>query len=591
VGDTVTQVLEAAARQHAQRPALRFKQDGAWQTLTWSEYLREVRRTARGFMSLGLRPGQGVVIMGFNRAQWFLADLGAIAAGGLPAGIYQTSTPDQCRYVCQHAQAAVAVVEDARYLELFLSLRSSLPDLRAIVLMNGQSDQPGVMAWDDLLRAGDAVPEAELDARTAAQQDGDCATLIYTSGTTGTPKGVMLSHRNLVWTARQIVTHLQVTHDDLMVSYLPLSHVAEQVLSMHSPMAAGALVTLAESFEALADNLREVRPTFFFGVPRVWEKMQAAMQAAGAQASPLRRRIAAWARRQGLAGGRAEQEGRRPPVLHGLARRLVFDTVRARLGLDRARVCAVSAAPIGVATLEYFLSLGIPILEVYGMSECTGPATMSLPGAYRTGTAGRAIPGTDLRLAADGEILIRGPHVFLGYFRDEAATRETLDDEGWLHSGDVGETDAQGYLRVTDRKKELLITSGGKNVAPQPIETRLRQIPGIGHAVAVGERRHYVAALLTLDSTRVPTVAAQAGSPARDSSAAVACPLFRAYLQRQVEVVNGTLARYESVRRFEVLPEEFTVDGGELTPTLKLKRRVVYQKYADVIERLYEEAG
>jgi long-subunit acyl-CoA synthetase (AMP-forming) len=363
--------------------------------------------------------------------------------------------------------------------------------------------------------------------------------------------------------------------------------VAEQVLSLHASMAAGAEVAFAESLEALPLNLREVRPSFFFGVPRVWEKMQAAMQAAGAQSSPLRRKLAAWARRQGLAGGYAGQRGRRPPLLYGLARRLVFSKVREKLGLDRARLCAVSAAPIGVPTLEFFLSLGVPVLEVYGMSECTGPATSSLPGAYHTGRAGRALPGTELRLAPDGEILMRGPHVCLGYFKDPQATRETIDAEGWLHSGDVGEIDAEGYLRVTDRKKELLITSGGKNVAPQPIETRLRAIPGVGHAVALGDRRNYITALLTLDSVRLPDVAARAGSSARDLGAAACCPHLRAFLEAEVEAVNRSLARYETVRRFEVLAQEFTIDGGELTATLKLRRRVVYQKYADAIERLY----
>jgi long-subunit acyl-CoA synthetase (AMP-forming) len=322
-------------------------------------------------------------------------------------------------------------------------------------------------------------------------------------------------------------------------------------------------------------------------VPRVWEKMQAAMQAAGAQAGPLRRRLVRWARRQGLAAGRAAQEGRRPPLLHGLARRLVFAAVRRRLGFDRARLCGVSAAPVGVPTLEFFLSLGLPVMEVYGMSECTGPATISLPAAFRLGYAGRALPGTEVRLAGDGEILVRGPHVFLGYFKDEAATRETLDGEGWLHTGDVGEIDAEGYLRVTDRKKELLITSTGKKVAPQPIETRLRAIPGIGHAVAVGERRSYVAALLTLDRQRLAEATAEAGSAARDVAEALVCPRLRAFLEGRVEEVNRSLARYESVRRFELLPEEFTVDGGELTPTLKLKRRVVYEKYAQAIERLF----
>jgi long-subunit acyl-CoA synthetase (AMP-forming) len=584
---TIPEVLERTARAHAEAPALRFKQGGAWRTVSWRAYHQQVRRTARGFMALGLQPGQGVAIMGYNRPEWFLSDLGAIAAGGVPAGIYQTSTAEQCRHVADHAEAAVVVVEDARYLELFRPLRAQLPRLRAIVLMEGEAGEEGVVSWARLQEMGGAVPDAELDGRISAQRADDCATLIYTSGTTGAPKAVMLNHRNLAWTAAEVVAQVGVRPGDVVLSYLPLSHVAEQLLTLHAAMAAGSTCAFAESMDAVPQNLREIRPDFFFGVPRVWEKMQAAIQAAGAQASPLRRRIAGWARRQGLRAGYAEQRGERPPLLLPLARRLVFDKVRARLGLDRARLCAVSAAPIGVGTLEFFLALGIPVFEVYGMSECTGPTTVSLPGAYRTGSAGKALPGTELAVAGDGEILIRGPHVFLGYYKDPGATRQVIDEDGWLHSGDVGELDPDGYLRVTDRMKELLITSGGKNVAPQPIETRLRSIPGIGYAVALGDRRNYVTALLTLDAVRLPEVAARAGSTARDLAEASCCPRLREFLQAQVEVVNRSLARYETVRRFEVLPQEFTVEGGELTATLKLRRRIVYQKYADAIERLY----
>ena len=266
----------------------------------------------------------------------------------------------------------------------------------------------------------------------------------------------------------------------------------------------------------------------------------------------------------------------------------MFDKVRARLGLDRAHLCGTSAAPIARETLEYFLSLGIPVLEVYGMSECTGPATASVPARYRTGKAGVAIPGSEIRIADDGEILIRGPHVFLGYFKDAAATAEALDADGWLHSGDIGTLDPDGFLQVTDRKKELIITSGGKNIAPQVLETRLKQIPGVGHAVALGDRRHFVAALLTLDPARLAAAATAAGSPARVAQEAARCPLFRAFVEREIERVNTSLARYEMVRRFAILPREFSIDGGELTPTLKLKRRVVAEKYAAEIERLYD---
>ena len=298
-----------------------------------------------------------------------------------------------------------------------------------------------------------------------------------------------------------------------------------------------------------------MRPHLFLGVPRVWEKIQAGMQAAGAQASPLRRRIAAWAKGVGLAGGYADQEGRPRPWNYGLADHLVFSKVRQRLGFDEIRMLVVSAAPIAKETLDYFQSLGLPIMEVYGMSECTGPTTMSLPKRYRLGRAGYALPGTELEVAEDGEILIRGPHVFKGYYKNEDATRESLDAEGWIHSGDVGEIDADGFLRVTDRKKELLITSGGKNIAPQHLEGKLKQIAAVSQAVAIGDRRPYVVALLTLDPLRVAAEAEKAGSPARTPEDAARCPVFKAYVEKQVEEINKGLARYESIKKVALLAE------------------------------------
>ena len=586
---TVGELFARTATAHAARPALRWKEAGAWRTATWGEYRDRARRTARALIALGVEPGRGVAIMGFNRPEWFLADLGAIHAGAVPTGIYTTSTAEQVRYIAEHCEAAVVVVEDARYLELFAALRPSLPRLRAIVAMEGVASEGDVYSWDDFERLGDGGAESELEARLAAQRPEDPATLIYTSGTTGAPKAVMISHRNITWLGAATVEAFGLVPEDRFLSYLPLSHIAEQCVSVYMPMVSGGCTAFAESLEKLPENLREVRPTVFFGVPRVWEKIQAKMQAAGAEAPWLRRQIVAWARSKGLAGGYAAQQGRPLPPFHAFAKKLVFDKVRERLGLDQARACLTSAAPISLGTLEFFLSLGIPILEVYGMSECTGPATFSLPGRFRTGRAGFAIPGTEVRIAEDGEVSMRGPHVFLGYYKDEAATRETRDAEGWLHSGDIGELDADGFLRITDRKKELLITSGGKNVAPAPIEARLKTIPGVAQAVLVGDRRPYCAALLALDAERVAEVAARAGSPARDVAAAREDGAFRAYLEAEIEKLNATLARYETVRRFALLPGELTIDSGELTPTMKLKRRVVHERHAAAIEELYRE--
>jgi long-subunit acyl-CoA synthetase (AMP-forming) len=584
--DTVLEIFEATAHAQADRPAMARKRGGTWERTTWRGYRDAVRQAARALVATGVKPGQGVVILAFNRPEWYVANLAAIAVGARPAGIYTNSTPEQCRYVTEHAEAAVAFVENRDALERLQGAGGRPSGLAAVVLMDG-APEPGVLAWNDFLARGDASHDAEVERRTAAAKSDDVATLIYTSGTTGTPKGVMLTQRNLAFIAEKAQEILPVGAGDRIISYLPLSHIAEQVVSHLLSLATGACVHFAESLEKLPENLREVRPHIFLGVPRVWEKIQAGIQAAGAQASPLRRRIAAWAKAVGLTGGYADQEGRPRPWSYGLAERLVFSKVRARLGLDEARMLVVSAAPIAKETLDYFQSLGLPIMEVYGMSECTGPTTMSVPSRYRLGRAGYAIPGTELRIAEDGEILMRGPHVFKGYYKNEEATRETLDAEGWIHSGDVGEIDEDGFLRVTDRKKELLITSGGKNIAPQHLEGKLKQIAAVSQAVAVGDRRSYVVALLTIDPLRVAAEAEKAKSPARTPEEAARCPVFKAYVEAQVEEINKGLARYETIKKIALLPKELSVETGELTPTLKLKRRVILERHRETIQALY----
>ncbi len=585
--DTILEIFETTARAHADRPAMARKRGGAWENVTWRAYRDAVRQAARALVATGVEPGQGVVILAFNRPEWYVANLATIAVGARPAGIYTNTTPEQCRYITEHAEAAVAVVENHASLERLQAAGGRPPGLKAIVLMDGEATGPGVLTWADFLARGHDSHDAEVDRRTAAAKADDVATLIYTSGTTGTPKGVMLTQRNLSFIAVKAQEILPVGAGDRLISYLPLSHIAEQVVSHLLSIATGACVHFAESLEKLPENLREVRPHLFLGVPRVWEKIQAGMQAAGASASPLRRRIAAWAKGVGLAGGYADQEGRPRPWSYGLADHLVFSKVRQRLGFDEVRMLVVSAAPIAKETLDYFQSLALPIMEVYGMSECTGPTTMSVPKRYRLGRAGYAIPGTELRVAEDGEVLIRGPHVFKGYYKNEEATRETLDAEGWIHSGDVGEIDADGFLRVTDRKKELLITSGGKNIAPQHLEGKLKQIAAVSQAVAIGDRRPYVVALLTVDPTRVAAEAERFGSPARTPEEAARCPVFKAHVEKQVEEINKSLARYESIKKIALLPQELSVETGELTPTLKLKRRVILERYKDAIDALY----
>ena len=586
---TIMEAMAGTAKQFKDKVALKTKINGEWQETTWGEYYDQVRTTARAFMALGLEPGKAVSILGNNCPQWFISNLAGIFAGAVPGGIYTTNSPEQCRYVAHHSEANIAVVENADQLAKFKQIRDQLPDLKAIVLMNGSDPDEKVYAWADLKKLAQKVSEDELEKRIKAQKPDDCCTLIYTSGTTGNPKGVMISHDNIVWVAQQLIQTLSVGADEQIVSYLPLSHIAEQVVSLHCPYTMGATVWFAESLDKLGENLTEIRPTFFVGVPRVWEKIQAKMVAAGAANPPLKKKIAAWARKQGLAGGYAHQQGKAMPFFYGLANKLVFSKVREKLGLDRCRIFVSTAAPISMDTLEFFLSLGIPLTEVYGMSECTGPATVSLPEPfqYETGWAGPALLGSELSIAEDGEVLMRGRHVFKGYFKNEAATQETIDPEGWLHSGDVGKIDHRGFLKITDRKKELIITAGGENIPPQLIEGKLKAIPVISQAVVIGDRRPYLTALFTLDPEKVESEAGIAGSPAKTAAEAAKCEKFKAYLQGKVDAVNATLARVQTIKKFVILPQELSIEGEELTPTMKLKRRIVHEKYMREIESMY----
>jgi long-subunit acyl-CoA synthetase (AMP-forming) len=587
---TVMEAFKETADKFGDRVSLKFKTGGQWEETTWKDYYKQVRITARAFMALGLEKGKAVNILGNNCPQWFISDLAGVFAGAVPGGIYTTSSPEQCRYIASHSEANILVLENTEQLAKINKIKDQLSELKAIVLMNGSDPDDMVHAWNELPKLAEKVSEEALEERIIAQKPDDCCTLIYTSGTTGNPKGVMITHDNITWTAQQVVNMIHGNHEDQVISYLPLSHIAEQVVSLHVPYLAGCTAWFAESLDKLGENLAEVRPTLFVGVPRVWEKIQAKMMAAGAQNSPLKKKIAAWARKQGLAGGYAEQEGKPKPFFYGLANKLVFSKVREKLGFDRCRLLISTAAPISMDTLEFFLSLGLPLTEVYGMSECTGPGTLSLPEPFkfRTGWAGPAVAGTTIKIAEDGEVFMKGRHVFKGYFKNDAATAETIDKDGWLHSGDVGKIDDIGFLKITDRKKELIITAGGENIAPQVLESKLKSIPVVANVVVIGDRRQYVTALFTLNPERLDQELINAGSPAKNMAEAATCPKFRAYVQQKLDAVNATLARVQTIKKFTILPNEFSVEGEELTPTMKLKRRTVNTKYAKEIEDMYK---
>ncbi len=591
MGRTLMQVFDEIVDQWPHKPAMRAKRGGRWRATSWSAYRQECRRAARAFMARGLEPGQGVAILSFNRPEWFMADVAAIMAGGVPAGIYTSCSPEQCQYITEHCEAPIIVLENAAQLEKIRKVRDQLPLLQTIVMLDDTDEADDVLTWRELLECADEVPEDALEERIAAQTADDVCTLIYTSGTTGPPKAVMLTHDNITWTCESLIQALgdfEYGPDDCVVSYLPLSHIAEQLVSLHLPMKYGGCAWFVESLETLGDTLKVAHPSMFFAVPRGWAQMQAKIVAAAAGNSGLKKKIGLWAKGVGLAGWRATENGRSRPWLYPVADKLVFTKVREALGFDRCRLWLTAAAPIGLDTLEFFFSLGIPIVEVYGMSENTGTASISLPNRFRMGKAGFAIPGTKIKIADDGEIRMQGPHVFKGYFKDEAATAEALDGDGWLHSGDIGELDGDGFVKITDRKKELIVTAGGKNVAPQMVEALLKSIPAVGQAVAIGDRRKYISALIALDGENIAAEAEKAGIPERTVADVAQSAAFHDYLDRQVQAINAKLAQTEGVKKFVILPAELTPETGELTPTMKLKRRVIHEKFAAEIDSMYE---
>ncbi len=590
---TMVHQLHEQAERLQDWPALWTKKDGAYLPTSWREYARKVKHFALGLMELGFAPGQRLVIMGFNREEWLVADLAAMAAGGVPVGIYTTSSPEQIAYIVGHSEAPIALLENEGYFERLAQVREKLPKLKEVVLMEPpQTPRPGALTYEQVLRLGETADDSAYYQRVEALKADQLATLIYTSGTTGHPKGVMLSHHNLTWTTAYLSTCTELYESEVVLSYLPLSHIAEQVASLHSPLLNGMQVYFAESFEKLPENIREVRPTIFFGVPRVWEKFKAKAEASLAALPARRQRIFKWAQKVGREWNEQTLAKKNPGVVldaqYALARRLVFSKLKERIGFDRAHVFATSAAPIGKDVLDFFCSVDMVLREVYGQSEVTGPTTVNTQRDTRLGTLGQPMPGVEVRIAEDGEILARGDNVCLGYFKDEVATKELIRD-GWLHSGDVGQLDADGFLRITGRKKEIIVTSGGKKTAPANIEAYLRALEPIGHALVVGERRNYLVALLTVDPEKVEGFAKREGYPA-EPKALVKDPRFRASLVERIErEVNVHLSRFEHVRKFELLAADFTIETGELTSTLKVRRKVCEAKYADLIEQLYGE--
>jgi long-chain acyl-CoA synthetase len=579
-------VLDAAAAHGG--PALRYPHEGTWRRISYPALGDGVRQLAKGLMDLGVQAGDRVAILSNTRAEWTLADFGAICAGAVVVPVYQTNSPQECRYVLEHAGAVAIFCEDEEQLAKLREIRSDLPALRHVIAFEGTPED--ALSMEALRDRGRDMCDERLDERIAAIAEGDVATIVYTSGTTGPPKGCMLTHANLASVVDAVRRRLEAAPGDVTYVFLPLAHALTRVVQLF------AITTGIESAywrrdpKLIVQDVAIIAPTHLPSVPRIFEKVHAAATARVHESGGVKLKLFEWAFGVGRAVSAREQRGRRPGRLlgaqHAVADALVLSRVRALFG-GRLKLAITGAAPIDGEILEFFYAAGVPVLEGYGMTETAAVVTLNTLAEHKLGTVGRPLPGCDVRIAEDGEVLLHGPNIFAGYHRDEESTRAVLRD-GWLHSGDLGEVDEDGYLRITGRKKDLIITSSGKNVSPANIESALAQSRWISHAVVFGDRRPYLTALLTLDPDEAPALAAKVGADGAGLSELAADPAVRKELQAAVDETNRRFARIEQVKRFAVLDRDLSQDEEELTPTLKVKRNVVYERHGDVFTGLYE---
>jgi long-chain acyl-CoA synthetase len=596
-GRTLCDDLRRTAEESGDAPAFSDRADGEWKTLTWSQTRQRALELAAGFVAVGCRPGDRIALMLPNRIEHVLADLGAVHAGAVPVTLYATFAPEQVAYVAADCAARVAVLDGADQLSRWQPVLGRLPRLHKIIVLDsaGWASDEFYLTWAEFEKLGAeqyaANPDAVAD-RVAAIAPDDPVTLLYTSGTTGKPKGVVTTHRNVLFETASLHVAGAVPAELRSISYLPLAHIAERVLTIYVPIHEAAHIYFSADQEALLGTLQDVQPTSLFGVPRVWEKMKAGIVALiAAEQDETKKAAVARAREAGRAYVEGCQFGRQvTPDVAGAFERAdaeVLGPIRSLLGLGKAVTTLSAAAPLPAEVGRFFAGLGMTILDVYGMTETTGAVTANTPAAFRLGTVGRPLPGMELKIAEDGEILVRGPVTTPGYLGPPEASAGLLGADGWLHTGDIGALDADQFLSVVDRKKELIITAGGENMSPTAIEGLLAEHPLIGQALAFGDRQPYVVALLALDGEVAPSWARARGIAAGSLAELAAHPAVIEAVGEAVATANKRLARVQQVKRWELLPGEWSAESEELTPTLKLKRRVIHAKYARVIDSLY----
>lgn len=590
---TIPEMLRAQTLRHTSRDVLRFKQSGHYRGISWSGLLTQVQNIALGLMDLGVGPGDRVALLSENRPEWAMADLGILTAGAVTVPIYTSLTTEEIRHILQNAATRAVFVSNPQLMTQLLPLLDPL-DLK-VILFDAPYRVCGPRIWwlGELVGVGQtAGPESQsaLAQRISRIRPSDLASLIYTSGTTGPPKGVMLTHENFLSNCRAVAQVLPLGEQDVTLSFLPLSHVFERMAGYYFVLSVGGTIAYAENMDTVPKNLLEVRPTVLIGVPRFYEKLHGRIQEAIRSAPSFKQRLFRWALETGRRTAECKiHKAPLPPGLalrQGLAERLVFSKLRVRLG-GRLRFCVSGGAPLSKELAEFFYAVGVLILEGYGLTETSPVISVNRPDRFRFGSVGLALPGVEVRIAPDGEILTRGPHVTPGYFNHPQATQEAIDREGWFHTGDVGTLSEAGFLTITDRKKDLIKTSGGKMVAPQNLEAQLKKDPWIDDCIVIGDRRKYLTALIVPNLPGVTAFARHKGLSYADPSSLLQLSPVRACFEERVARLNEQLASFEQIKKFTLLAHPFTGMTGELTPTLKVKRRVVEERYAAEIAAMY----
>ena len=597
-GETIARKFWSAVQSRGDRIALRQKVLGIWEEQSWRELGAHARRIAMALAATGLQPGDVASVLANTRREWSYADYGILLAGGVSSGIYPTDAASQVEYLCADSATQVIFVEDEEQLDKVLEVRERLPLLRRIVVFEMEGLQrladPMVVSLEAFEEEGarqDLAHPGEFERRIEARRSSDVAILVYTSGTTGKPKGAMLSHANLCWVMENFAPELTADDTDDKMAFLPLCHIAERMIGQFLSLETGARLNYVENPETIAENIREIAPTIILCVPRVWEKFYSAVSIRIREATPVQRLAYKLALGLGfkvadrkLAG---EPVGTALAVAFRLARFLVLDNVRKAIGVNRLRWAISGAAPISPELIRWYHALGVPLYEGWGMTETTAGGSINLPGATRLGSIGRAQTWAEMKLSDQGEILIRGRNVFMGYLNLPEKTAEAIDSEGWLHTGDVGTVDADGFFRITDRMKDIIITAGGKNITPSEIENELKFSPYITDAVVIGDRKPLLTALVMIDHENVERYAQELNVPFTNFQSLCRTREVQELIQAEVDRVNAKFARVEQIKKFRLIEHKLTAEDEELTPTMKLKRKLVSEKYREMIESMY----